>query len=96
MLTAAASGKPAFEGYQGHGVFTFAAMEALHRGDTSGNGVIEVSELVAHVQDRVPQLSAELEGRGISLIMVRGSGDDRQSAYFGSTGEDFPLVRRLQ
>jgi hypothetical protein len=95
VLTAAASGKPAFEGYRGHGVFTYAAMEALWRGDSSGNGTIEVSELVAHVQSRVPQLSAELEGRGISLVMVRGSSGDTQSAHFGSTGEDFPLVRRM-
>ena len=44
VLTAAASGKPAFEGYQGHGVFTFAVMDALRRGDSSGNGTIEVSD----------------------------------------------------
>jgi hypothetical protein len=55
VLTAAASGKPAFEGYQGHVVFTYAALHALHHGDTSGNGVIEVSELVAYMQDRVPR-----------------------------------------
>ena len=39
VLTAAASGKPAFEGYRGHGVFTYAAMDALRHGDISGNGV---------------------------------------------------------
>jgi hypothetical protein len=94
VLTAAATGKPAFEGYQGHGVFTFAAMEALHKGDSSGNGTIEVSELVAHVQARVPEISATLNGRGI-VIAARGAGEDRQSAHFGSTGEDFALVRRL-
>ena len=33
VLTAAASGKPAFEGYKGHGVFTYALMEALHKAD---------------------------------------------------------------
>jgi hypothetical protein len=95
VLTAAASGKPAFEGYKGHGVFTYAVMDALHHGDTSGNGVIEVSELVAYVQDRVPRLSAELGGRGIAMIAAHGSGGNAQSAHFGSTGEDFALVRRL-
>lgn len=95
VLTAAASGKPAFEGYKGHGVFTYALMDALHHADTNGNGVIEVSELVAYVQDRVPRLTAELGGRGISMIATHNSEDDGQTAHFGSTGEDFPLVRRL-
>jgi uncharacterized caspase-like protein len=95
VLTAAASGKPAFEGYKGHGVFTFALIDALHNGDSCGNGVIELSELVAHAQALVPKLSAELNGRGISTIAVRGFSDDKQSAHFGSTGEDFALVQRL-
>jgi WD40 repeat protein len=95
VLTAAATGKPAFEGFQGHGVFTFAAMEALHKGDSSGNGTIEVSELVAHVQARVPEISASLNGRGLTVVAVRGARKDKQSAHFGSTGEDFALVRRL-
>jgi hypothetical protein len=30
------------------------------------------------------------------MIAVRGFKDDTQSAHFGSTGEDFALVRRLQ
>lgn len=72
VLTAAASAKPAFEGYKGHGVFTFAFIDALHNGDSSGNGMIELSELVGHVRVLVPKLSAELNGRGISTIAVRG------------------------
>jgi WD40 repeat protein len=96
VLTAAASGKPAFEGYNGHGVFTFALMDALRHGDSSGNGMIELTELVSHVQSLVPKLSAELNGRGLSMVALRGFKDDKQSAHFGSTGEDFALVRRLQ
>jgi WD40 repeat protein len=95
VLTAAASGKPAYEGYQGHGVFTYALLDGLHRGDSNGNGLIELSELVAHVQNQVPKFSAELGGRGVSTIMARGFKDDRQSVHFGSTGEDFAIVRRL-
>jgi len=99
VLTAAASGKPAFEGYKGHGVFTFALLDALHNGDSSGNGLIELSELVTHVQGLVPQLSAELSGgaaeKGVAMIAMRGFKDDKQSAHFGSTGEDFALVRQL-
>ena len=52
VLTAAAEGKPAFEGYEGHGVFTWTLLDALKNGDRNGNGSIELSELVAHVQDK--------------------------------------------
>ena len=99
VLTAAAAGKPAFEGYRGHGVFTYALMDALHHGDSNGNDVIELSELVAHVQGLVPKLSAEMQGggsdKGIAVVAMRGFNDDKQSAHFGSTGEDFALVHRL-
>ena len=101
VLTAAAAGKPAFEGYKGHGVFTYALMEALHKGDTNNNGKIELTELAAHVQRRVPELVAELGERGGAvkgaavIAMRRGGKDGRQSAQFGSTGEDFAVVARL-
>jgi WD40 repeat protein len=97
VLTAAAEGKPAFEGYEGHGVFTWALLDALKNGDRNGNGTIELSELVARVQEMVPTVASRLNGRGRAAIAVRGSSDDdRQSARFGSRGEDFTLVRRLQ
>ena len=96
VLTAAAEGQPAFEGYEGHGVFTWALLDALRNGDRNGNGTIELSEIVLHVQDQVPKISAKLNGRGRAAIAARGSSDDRQSARFGSRGEDFVLVRKLQ
>ena len=100
MLTAAATGKPAFEGYKGHGVFTYALMEALHKGDSNNNGKIELTELVAHVEKRVPELVAELDKhggvvKGIAVMAMRGANGDKQSAHFGSTGEDFAIVQRL-
>jgi hypothetical protein len=94
-LTAAASGKPAFEGHNGHGVFTFAMMDALHKGDSNGNGIIELSELVSHVQELVPKLAGKLNGRSVTAVAARGFTDDEQSARFGSTGEDFAIARRL-
>jgi uncharacterized caspase-like protein len=94
--TAAAEGKPAFEGYQGYGIFTWTLLDALKNGDRNGNGSIELSELVAHVQESVPQISARLNGRGHAAVAARGSTIDRQAARFGSRGEDFVLVPRLQ
>lgn len=96
VLTAAASGKPALEGYRGHGVFTWALLDALASSDTNGNGTIELSELVAHVQDRVPKLSTELAGAGRALSIVASpTSPERQSARFGSRGEDFAIGRRI-
>lgn len=99
ILTAAAADEFAREGYKGHGVFTYALIEALHTGDTNNNGKIELTELAAHVQRRVPQLTAELdknEGvvKGVAVIAMRGGEGDKQSARFGSTGEDFAIVAR--
>ena len=100
VLTAASGGKSAYEGYKGHGVFTYALMEALHKGDTNNNGTIEVTELAAYVETRVPELFAELKAngwvvKGVTVAAARGAGGDAQSAHFGSTGEDFSIVARL-
>ena len=96
VLTAAAEGSPAFEGYEGHGVFTWSLLDGLHRGDRNGNGTIELSELVAYVQDMVPKIAARLNGTGRAVMAVRGSVGDTQSARFGSHREDFVLAKRLQ
>jgi hypothetical protein len=75
-------------------------MEALHKGDTNNNGKIEVSELAAYVERRVPELFAELKAngwvvKGVTEAAARGRSGDAQSAHFGSTGEDFAIVARL-
>ena len=48
------------------------------------------------MQDQVPKIAARLNGRGVAAIAVRGSTGERQSARFGSKGEDFVLAQRLQ
>jgi uncharacterized caspase-like protein len=100
VLTAAASGKPALEGYKGHGIFTWALLDALKNADRNGNGMIDLLELAGHVQDLVPRLSAELDsaGRGVAALPIAASpsAGDAQSARFGSRGENFALVERLR
>jgi len=61
----------------------FALLDALRKADTNGNGLIELSELVGHVQSVVPRIAAGI-----------GSADP-QTARFGSHGEDFVVARRL-
>jgi uncharacterized caspase-like protein len=46
VLTAAAEGKPAFEGCEGHGVFTWALLDALKNGDKpTETGVTQAGKL---------------------------------------------------
>lgn len=59
FLTATTDDAPALEGYRGHGVFTYALLEALDHGDVNGNGLIEISELADYVDRKVPDLSFE-------------------------------------
>jgi WD40 repeat protein len=93
VLTAAAEGQEANETAKlGHGVFTYALLQALHHGDANGDGLIEVSELAAYVEDLVPKLVRGGEGRS---AIPRGAGSGGQSARFGTTGSDFALVARL-
>ncbi len=96
VLTAAAAGKPALEADRlGHGVFTAALIDALYHGDTNGDGLIQLSELAAYVEDMVPKLSAKREGQGRAAVAMAGATGGAQSAHFGTTGGDFAIVRRL-
>jgi WD40 repeat protein len=109
VLTAAASDEAALEDYDGHGVFTYALLDALVNGDTNYNGLIELRELAAHIQTLAPQLSGELR-TGLAVIpqsSARGMfvpdegpiaprfSNLRQRPQLGSRGEDFALVKRL-
>jgi uncharacterized caspase-like protein len=98
VLTAAAVGQFAHEGLIGvtgerHGIFTWAVLDALRKGDSNGNGLIELSELVAHVQDVVPKVAADLGGQGRAATSEPIYG--KQVARFGSRGEDFVVGHRL-
>src|SRR5262249_4918993 len=65
VLTAAAANQAALEGYKGHGVFTYALLDALVNGDTNNDGKIQLSELAANIQTLAPQLSRRIgPGRG--------------------------------
>jgi len=92
VLTAAAAGKEALEGVgepgNRHGVFTYALMDALAKGDTNGDGLISLSELALHVQNLVPQLSP--------VIKLMGREPVTQKPKLGSRGEDFIVSNRLR
>ena len=59
FLTATTDDAPALEGYHGHGVFTYALLDALDHADVNKNGLIEVSELADYIDQKVPDYSFE-------------------------------------
>ena len=78
IIAAAPAGKAAYEGYQGHGVLTYAILEALHRPDGAGADTVDVFGLAAHVSREVPAISQRAFGL-------------RQQPRFTPTGDNFPL-----
>jgi WD40 repeat protein/uncharacterized caspase-like protein len=59
FLTATTDDAPALEGYRGHGVFTYALLDALDHADINKNGLIEVSEIADYIDQKVPDYSYE-------------------------------------
>jgi Caspase domain len=58
VLAAAESKEDAMEGYQGHGVFTFALLEALKgKADTKGDGFVSTFQLQEYVSNRTYELA---------------------------------------
>ena len=78
IIAAAPAGKAAYEGYQGHGVLTYAILEALHRPEGAGAETVDVFGLAAHVSRQVPAISQRAFGL-------------RQQPRFTPTGDNFPL-----
>ena len=62
ILAATTAEDAAREGFEGHGVFTYALLKALSEGDQNGDGRIEVIELGQYVERSVPQLTEERWG----------------------------------
>lgn len=82
VLSAATDEAPALEGYKGHGVFTYALLDALNRSDTNKNDLIEITELAGHVDARVPEISHKAFGF-------------RQVPQMKIVGSNFPLAKRM-
>ena len=81
-LTASSATQEAFEGHGGHGVFTFALLDALGRGDLNSNGLIELAELIQHVDGLVPAITEKRWGA-------------RQYPQMDAYGANFPLARQV-
>jgi WD40 repeat protein/uncharacterized caspase-like protein len=76
----AAARQAAFEGWQGHGVLTFALLEAMNKkeGDSGGDERIQIAGLASYVDERVPEISQQLTGF-------------YQKPEYRLSGSDFPI-----
>jgi hypothetical protein len=83
VLSAATESTPALEGYAGHGVFTYAVLDALARGDANNDGFIDMTELAGYVDAIVPDLSHKAFGF-------------RQVPQMKLVGSNFPFARRME
>ena len=62
VLAASSSEQMALEGYEDHGVFTFALLQGLQQADRNNNGKIEVGELGDYIEETVPALTQKKWG----------------------------------
>ena len=79
VITAASSA--AFEGYQGHGLLTYAILEELTKPEGSGDEEVTLAKLAAHVYKQVPAISQRVFG-------------ERQQPH-NTIADDFPLGERV-
>jgi WD40 repeat protein/uncharacterized caspase-like protein len=74
ILTASSDDTDAFEGFGGHGLFTYNVLEALERADSDGNGRIEVAELATYVYAQVTALSEKVfKQRQVPQVRITGN-----------------------
>ena len=74
ILTASSDDTDAFEGFRGHGLFTYNVLEALESADSDGNGRIEVAELAAYVYAQVTALSEQVyKQRQVPQVRITGN-----------------------
>lgn len=79
LLTASTGTGVALEGYQDHGIFTYAILQALKTADKDGDGLISIEELSEEIRQSVPRIAAEYFG-------------ERQVPEYSSPAQDFVLV----
>ncbi len=80
ILAASSSDQMALEGYQNHGVFTFAFLEGLSKASDE-QGFIQVSRLADYIEDRVPEITKQRWGYEQFPMSVLA-------------GQTFPVARR--
>ena len=72
ILSASTSVQEALEGYQGHGLFTWALQGKADKGKT---GYVRTTDLAAYVEDEVPNLAEKIFKRAqFPTVSISGQG----------------------
>ena len=76
ILSASTSVQEALEGYQGHGLFTWAVTQGmLGKADKGGSGFVKTTDLAAYVEDEVPNLAERIFKRSqFPTVSISGQG----------------------
>lgn len=82
LISASSGTGVALEGHNGHGVFTYAILEALKMADTNGDGVIDIDEFAVSVEQTVPKIALEAFG-------------ESQQPQFKAPQRNFDLLRSV-
>jgi len=76
ILSASTSVQEALEGYQGHGLFTWALVQGLQgKADKGRTGYIKTTDLATYVEDEVPNLAEKIFRRAqFPTVSINGQG----------------------
>lgn len=76
ILSASTSLQDALEGYQGHGLFTWALVQGLQgKADKGRTGYVKTTDLAAYVEDEVPNLAEKIFKRAqFPTVSISGQG----------------------
>lgn len=76
ILSASTSVQEALEGYQGHGLFTWAVTQGMQgKADKGGSGFVKTTDLAAYVEDEVPNLAERIFKRSqFPTVSISGQG----------------------
>lgn len=76
ILSASTSVQEALEGYQGHGLFTWALVQGLQgKADKGRTGYVKTTDLAAYVEDEVPNLAEKIFKRAqFPTVSISGQG----------------------
>lgn len=81
VIAASNSEQMAMDGYQNHGVFTYAFLEAFKDADANAQGEILITRLAEYIQSRVPSITLE-------------KWHYRQTPMSRIEGEPFPIAHK--
>lgn len=76
ILSASTSVQEALEGYQGHGLFTWALVQGMQgKADKGKTGYVRTTDLAAYVEDEVPNLAEKIFRRAqFPTVSISGHG----------------------